>query len=157
MREARRGALALVFASAASGPENGWGHGRAGRVGPLLRWRRARTCRGPSGGCGHLPRFRKWSVTLIHCTDQSPWPTASWDPPAAANSKMPAGHGTEDALASCLPWPVRTAGGTWAPIGRARECLFKKRQAANHNEVCNCPSVAQIKKKFFSFHCQKFL
>jgi hypothetical protein len=32
-----------------------------------------------------------------------------------------------------------------APVGRARECLFKKRQTANHNEICNCPSVAQIK------------
>lgn len=36
-----------------------------------------------------------------------------------------------------------------APTGRARERLFKKRQAANHNEICNCPSVAQIKKIFF--------
>lgn len=43
-----------------------------------------------------------------------------------------------------------------APTGRARECLFKTRQAANHNEICNCPSVAQIKKKFLPSIAKNF-
>lgn len=43
-----------------------------------------------------------------------------------------------------------------APTGRAHECLFKKRQAANHNEICNCPSVAQIKKNFFPSIAKNF-
>ena len=64
---------------------------------------------GFSGGCGHHLCFQKWSVTLIHCTNQSPWTRASQDPQAVANLKMPAGHGTEGVLDSCLPWLVRTS------------------------------------------------
>ena len=104
---------------------------------------------GFSGGRRHHLCFQKWSVTLIHCTNQSPWMRASQDPRAAANLKMPAGHGTEDVLDSCPPWLVRTSPECLRPPLAGRECLFKKRQAANHNEICNCPSVAQIKKNFF--------
>lgn len=91
---------------------------------------------------------QKWSVTLIHWANQSPWPRARPGPQAAVNLKMPAGHGTEAALAPCPSWLVRTSWEHLRPPWQACGCLFKKRQAAKHNEICNCPSVAQI--KFFS-------
>lgn len=54
------------------------------------------------------------------------------------------------------PAPLaRTSRGTWAPLA-ARGRLFKKRQAASHSEVCNCPSVAQIKKNFFPSIAKNF-
>lgn len=107
---------------------------------------------GPLGSPGrrgpHLG-VQKWSVTLIHCATQPPWRMASQDPQAAANLKVPAGHRTEDALAPCPPWLVRSGPQHLRPVGRVHECLFKERQAASHDEICHCPSVAQIKKIYF--------
>lgn len=142
------GALAHVLALTASGPGNRWIMdpwkaralpSRGGSPGPLG----SQGCRRPHLG------VQKWSVTLIHCTNQPPWRTASQDPQAAANLKVPAGHRTEDALAPCPPWLVCSGPQHLRPVGRARECLFKERQAASHDEICHCPSVAQIKKIYF--------
>ncbi|KAI5270221.1 Zinc Finger Cchc Domain-Containing Protein 3 [Manis pentadactyla] len=75
-----RGALAPALASNVSKPENRWDQAIAGKYGLHPPWEKALTCYGISRGCRHHLCFQKWSVTLIHCTKQSPWLKASQDP-----------------------------------------------------------------------------
>lgn len=138
-REAQCGARAL--ASALTAPDPGTG-------GAGLPWGRALACRGPGGGCGHLPCFQKWSAALILCTDQSPWPRASWDPRAAANVEMPAGHGAGDALD---PRPPRWRGpaGAPGPHWRPGDAFSRKGKLPATAKYAIVHLLLKLKKIFF--------
>lgn len=150
-------APAPASASTASTPETGgiggpcrtWAAPALGESASLLRVPRG-------GGCRPHLGAQKWSVTLIHGANRSPWLPASQDPQAAANLKTPAGPGTGGVLAGRPPWLVSPGREHLGPRWQGAGSLFKERQAANHGEICKCPSVAQI-KHFFPVHCQKFL
>lgn len=138
-REAQCGTRAL--ASALTAPDPGTG-------GAGLPWGRALACRGPGGGCGHLPCFQKWSAALILCTDQSPWPRASWDPRAAANVEMPAGHGAGDALD---PRPPRWRGpaGAPGPHWRPGDAFSRKGKLPATAKYAIVHLLLKLKKIFF--------
>lgn len=93
------GVLAPALASNVSKPENRWDQAIAGKYGLHPPWQKALTCCGFSGGCRHHPCFQKWSVTLIHCTKQSPWLKASQDPKLQKTWKCQQGTSAR------MPWP----------------------------------------------------
>lgn len=114
---------------------------------------------GPLGSRGrrgpHLG-LQKWSVTLIHCADQPLWRAASQDPQAVANLKVPAGHLTEDALAPCPPWLVRSGPQHLRPVGRAASAFLRRGRLPATVKYAIVHLLLKL-KTFTSFHCQEFL